>query len=237
MSKLLLLFALLSPSEVYGQLRVGIIDSGLDLHDPRFTKVLCKEGHRDFSGHGIIDSDGHGTHVAGLIKKYAKDANYCLVIYKFYHTEWSTPPEAFDEALQYALRDNLDIINISGGGPIFHISEYNAIMDHPEVKVVTAAGNEGADLAKQPYFPAAYPLSNVYAIGNGKDYEDKAPTSNYGTRVMYWEDGQKVESTYPLWKCGFHDRPKGKDCRAKLSGTSMSSAIYTGKWVGSGGLQ
>jgi subtilisin family serine protease len=111
------------------------------------------------------------------------------------------------------------------------MSEYEAIAAHPEVRVFVAAGNEGADLAVKPYFPAAYPLSNIYAIGNGFSEEDRAPTSSFGKRVKYWEDGQNVESSFPLWKCGYYDRPAGKDCQVKLSGTSMSAAIFTGKWL------
>lgn len=229
----MLMFIISLITATQAQTRVGVIDSGLDLNDPRFESVLCKDGnHRDFSGHGINDSNGHGTHVVGLIAKYAKKANYCVVIYKYYHSGWSTPPEAFAEALDFALNDNIDILNISGGGTKFHIEEYESIKAHPEVKIFAAAGNEGEDFATTPYFPAAYPLDNIYAIGNGKDKDSKASTSGYGGRIRYWEDGQLAESTFPLWKCGFYDRPKGKDCRVKLSGSSMSAAIFTGKWLG-----
>jgi subtilisin family serine protease len=46
-------------------LRVAILDSGIDLEHPvfRHTKPICK----DFTGNGIADAHGHGTHCASTL--------------------------------------------------------------------------------------------------------------------------------------------------------------------------
>jgi hypothetical protein len=54
--------------------RVAVIDTGLNLKDSRFTH-LCKDGHYDLSDTSIEDTEGHGTHIASLIQKYAGDSN------------------------------------------------------------------------------------------------------------------------------------------------------------------
>lgn len=227
---LLMLLIVLAPIESLGKtLRVGVLDSGLDLKDPRFKKILCADGHKDFTGFGILDSNGHGTHVVGLIQRYAEDADYCLVIYKYYHPNGQKTD--FVEAIKYAMSDNIDVLNVSGGGAVFDKMEYDAIKSHPHIRVVAAAGNEGKDLEDQPYFPAAYPLNNILAVGNGETAQLKSSTSNFGDRVLFWEDGQSVESFRPLWKCGDYTRKGVENCKAKLSGTSMSCAKFTGKFI------
>src|SRR5690606_17888997 len=69
---------------------IAVIDTGISdkLKDGKF---LCKMGHKDFTGTGLNDVHGHGTHVSGLIHQHAaktadwnKSANYCQVILKYW---------------------------------------------------------------------------------------------------------------------------------------------------------
>lgn len=97
-------------------IRVGVIDTGLDLEDPRFIGHLCYSGHSDFTGDGIQDDMGHGTHIVGLITKYARNSNYCLVILKYYGKNLSNVP-AYQAALREAIHQHLDVVNLSLNGP------------------------------------------------------------------------------------------------------------------------
>lgn len=58
---------------------IGVIDSGLDpVHDMfRKANISCKSY---VPGESFLDNDGHGTHVAGIIRQFAPDAR--LNIYK-----------------------------------------------------------------------------------------------------------------------------------------------------------
>jgi subtilisin family serine protease len=140
-------------------IKVAVIDTGFDFNSD-WNKVgadqdgvklikpkLCKEGHKDFTNTGIVDRHGHGTHVAGIIAKFAQNANYCLVIIKYYdptRQEGVSNLESSIKALQYANQIGVDVVNYSGGGLEFSLEEYKAVkklLDKGTI-FVAAAGNE-----------------------------------------------------------------------------------------------
>lgn len=207
---LLILSALLTLANA--TIKVAIVDTGLDLTDPRFTPYLCKEGHRDFTGEGIKDINGHGTHIAGIAKSNEKC--YCLVILKYYTDRDSAELnlmhsiDAFEEAVKY------DIVNFSSSGSEPNDYEYQLIKSHPNTLFVVAAGNNKRNLDLYPTYPGCYNLKNIILVGN-----KGSSSSNYGNAVKAWEYGDDVLSTLP------HNR------QGRLSGTSMAAAIHTHKLI------
>lgn len=109
---LILLFPLFVQAK---QITVAVIDTGFDYFKKNQVR-LCPTGHKDFSGTGLNDISKvkHGTNVSGLIDKYAKNANYCQLIYKFYGAKNNlvSSMAAFEEAIAA----KVDIINYSAGG-------------------------------------------------------------------------------------------------------------------------
>lgn len=206
-----------------GTIKVAVIDTGFDLGDPRFQGHLCQDGHHDFTQRGLGDVSGHGTHVAGLIAANAGKADYCLMVLKYYDAEAPGKVNAGNEteAFRWAADHGADIVNLSGGGPALIESEYLVIKGHPEMTFIVAAGNEHADVTEPGggYYPAAIPLPNVIVIGNGTSARERCESSNFGKRVDYWIDGRDVDSTLPGGK------------RGRMTGTSMSTAIWTGRFV------
>jgi hypothetical protein len=205
-------------------IRVAVLDTGLDLNDPRFKDHLCKSGHRNFvTNQSIEDNHGHGTFIVGRIQKYAGNANYCMAIYKYYQD--GAPDTVNDhrevEAIKAAIDGGANIVNISGGGPGFDEEEALLIKNSPNALFVVAAGNEGAniDISGHEYYPASLPYNNIVAVGGIDRYGQRMPESNYGKKISAKELGQNVESTLPNGQTG------------TLSGTSMSTAIHTGKIV------
>ena len=203
--------------------RVVVLDTGLNLADPRFSQVLCKDGHMDFTGRGIEDTNGHGTHVAGLIKTYAKDANYCLIIVKYY-TDRSALAN-YLPALEYAVSLHPDFINISGGGPGWDDREYAAVCEAKanHTKFVVAAGNDNS-IDNTDYYPAGYREDNIVVVGAlESDGYNRARYSNYGSVVTAWEIGQ-VTSTLP-------------NGEGMMKGTSQATAIHMGKMLNKKGTR
>ena len=204
-------------------LRVAIVDTGLDLDDPRFRDLLCDGTHKNFVGGKMIDDYGHGTHIAGLIKQYAGSKNYCLLIYKFYSDANPGSVNLSNEisAIQLAISSGADIINLSEGGPEFDEREYILIKDNPGVLFISAAGNDGKDLDKpeNEYYPSSYFLDNQVVVSSLTADGKRAPTSNYGNLVTEKEIGDHVLSTLPNGKTGY------------MGGTSQAAAIHTGKIV------
>lgn len=215
---------------------VAVIDTGL-AEDLLNSKFLCDTGHKDFTGTGLADNQGHGTHVSGLIDQYAKgltigkanmkhiistSANYCQVILKFYDPKQKNPDAMEQElqALRTAIELKVDIINFSGGGTQYNATEAFLIKKalNLGIKVVVAAGNEGSDLDKVPYFPACVD-NRLYVVGNMTEPNTMAESSNYGNKVNTWEYGTNVIS-YGT-----------KDRIAIMTGTSQSAAIKSGKLI------
>jgi cell wall-associated protease len=211
-------------------LRVAVIDTGLDRNDPRFEGKLCAKGHYNFveRNEDTKDEDGHGTYIAGLITKYAHNASYCLLIYKFYNDSATGPINSGNAilALKMALKEGAHLVNMSFGGPEFQEQEYVAIKEAPTVLFIAAAGNEGKEL-KAPYgfYPASYELPNIVVVGatdshkkcSAKPQDCRLDASNYGTRVTAWEQGVGPIYYFPNGVWG------------GMVGTSISTAIYTGR--------
>lgn len=201
-------------------LRIAVIDTGLDLKDSRFK--LCYDGHKDFTGDGLKDTNGHGTHIAGLIQQYAGSKGYCLVILKFF-ARGATAQQNISreiEAIKEAARLKVDIINLSISGAAFSKEEYEALKAIPQTPVLVAAGNDGKDLNVTSFYPASYNLANIIPVGaldhKGKD---RLKSSNYGKIVLTWEIGENVKSTFPNGFSGY------------MTGTSQATAVATGKLV------
>lgn len=205
--------------------KVAIIDTGLDLSDVRFKDVLCRDGHWNFveNSPNTFDTHGHGTHVAGLIKRYAEDANYCLVILRYYskHLPNSVILANSIAAIRHAKDIGVNFINYSAGGNYFSEEEYLAIRDLEDITFVAAAGNDNKniDYLENYYYPASYRLKNVVVVGNIDKQGNKVSSSNYGRKVTAWENGENSYSELPNGKYGY------------MTGTSQATAIFTGKLV------
>lgn len=207
-------------------IKVAVIDTGLDIYDPRFSSVLCKTGHKDFTNTTLNDTLGHGTHIAGLIKQYAKKSNYCLVILKYFNEGDNGFQNLINlnMALREAVAQGVTIVNYSGGGPEFNEREYLTLHESTKVTFIVAAGNNGSniDLEKNFYYPASYNLSNIISVGALNKDGSKLEASNFGKSVDAWELGKAV-STVPCV-------PR-RVCMAEMMGTSQATAIHTGKYI------
>jgi thermitase len=211
-----------SAHEPCSQIKVAIVDTGLDLNDPRFQGNLCDFGHKDFTGEGIEDKIGHGTFVAGLIKNHIKKANYCFMILKYYSRIATSHMTIENEvmALRYAVENGATIVNLSGGGETFVEEESLIIKSHPEVLFSVAAGNENKnlDMKGNYFYPASLTYKNIFVAGSIDSDHEKSIRSNYG-KMVYWEVGENVKSFLPNGEEGY------------MSGTSMSTAILSAKIV------
>lgn len=215
-------------------LKIAVVDTGLDRNDPRFSKILCKMGHRNFTN-GTTDTQdthGHGTHIVGLIKQYAGESGYCLVILKFYDAMASGDKNLNSsiEAFKWASQIGVDIVNFSGGGSSYVSSEHEAIQAAKKTVFVVAAGNESQDIRmpQNKYYPASYELPNVFVVGNIKKEGFRVPSSNYGDPRIIWEVGENLISTMP---CNNVKADLYSNCEGKMTGTSQATAVHTGKLV------
>lgn len=194
-------------------LRVMVIDSGIDSNHPDLKRYISKEGsEKDW--HDVI---GHGTHIAGIIA-----SSHCprlkIISCKFTTDELYPPMDSVD-CFKRALNSNIDIINFSAGGGYYEKDEEKVIKAASDkgIKIFVAAGNSNKDLGSPcwGYFPACLIHDNLTVVGSLRGLNEKAYSSNYGRVGMVWEIGNEVIST----------RPGGG--YAVMSGTSQATAMHT----------
>jgi len=252
-SLLFILFPALAASD---PLRVVILDTGLDLNDFRFHGLLCKKGHRNFTGTELntIDNYGHGTHITGIVKNNTYTRNYCLIIVKYFNYE----SENYEKALKYSVSLKPEIIVFASYGEDVNFEEQLLIKVNKAIIFIVAAGNKGVVLNntynddivrhcneenkclytkehqlyvepskwERASYPASYNFCNVYSVGNLTKEGIRNPSSNWGTVVDAWEVGTDIESTIPDIT-----PPVNYDEQMLMTGTSQAAAKFAARVI------
>lgn len=235
---------------------VAIIDTGIDISHPALKNSLWtnekeakgKPGKDDdVRGkddtikddlHGydfarntgdLVDSHGHGTHIAGIItgNTLVNDPfrGVCpgvkIMGLRYYNEKASGDENLRNtiKAINYAIDHGANIINYSGGGAMYSSAEFQALKraEDKGILVVAAAGNEMADADKNFFFPAAYDLKNIISVTAIDSRGKILPSSNWGvSKVHVAAPGNSILSTLPNNSYGF------------MTGTSQATAFVTG---------
>ncbi|MCC6832623.1 MAG: S8 family serine peptidase [Thermoleophilia bacterium] len=199
---------------------VAVLDTGIDGTHPALREAVAIRTSRSFTSDGnpFDDTEGHGTHVAGIIG--ARDAGSGVVgvsasrmlIVKVADTTGRASTSTLVRGIRYATARGARIINISFGGGGYSPLEQEAI-DAAAAKgvlVIAAAGNSGRARRE---FPGAY--RHVLAVAAVDATGRPITTSTSGQQVALSAPGADVLSTAP----GGYGR---------LSGTSMAAAVVSG---------
>lgn len=203
-------------------IKVLIVDTGVSSSHKALSDLFCSEEDSLDTGSGkkVIpeDTEGHGTHVAGIIRALAGDEGYCLAFCKYYYKQNKEMVGIYNtiRCLKHANDIGAEYINYSSGGSSFLEKERNAIKALIGA-FYTAAGNDGVDIDSKTrsYYPAAYHLPNEVAVGSVDSQCDRTSTSNYGKDVVFFLGDEVYSSTL-----------NGK--KEYMSGTSMATAVALG---------
>lgn len=149
--------------------------------------------HREFIGEDIkvynydgpaSDNDGfrnHGTGILSIIISGEKLKDRLSVKHKYLIC--SDYKNYNLRCYELALKTKAHVVNYSGGGVGYIKAEEELIkqLSNAGTKMFFAAGNEGRDIAKYPYYPASFATkyTNITAVENVNSSGERYPNSNY----------------------------------------------------------
>ena len=197
--------------------KIAIIDSGIDAGHPELAKHVVAA--RTFvGGKATVDTQGHGTFVAGLIGATVNDGvgiaglfpSAQLIIAKVVTAQRTIPVDAEAKAIRWAVDQGARVINMSLGGvrdPLhpgrdtFSEAEAAAVayaVAH-HVVVVAAVGN-GDQSPREPWHFASYPAALPHVLGVSAFAED-GTVPDFSNRDAVYNDitapGEAILSTLP----------------------------------------
>ena len=194
-------------------IRVGVIDTGI-AQNPDLIDNLATGWNFDDNNTDTNDTDGHGTHVAGIMGAKGDNdigvsgvcKNIEIVPLKISNIFNSWPTGNVISAITYAdnlwgTADQIDLLNFSGGGFPYNTNLYNAINNFRGLFVISS-GNDGKDIDSKPDYPASFTCDNIIVVGALNSNGERSDFSNYGeTTVDIYAPGSKILSTYPTELC------------------------------------
>lgn len=153
------------------KIKIAILDSGIDKNHEDLKDIIKGEFNAIYPGKPIIDELGHGTAVAGIIAAQNNNIgivgvspNVELYSVKILDRNGSGSVEDFVAGIEWAIDNNVDIINLSFGisrdKPLLRESIDKAISQG--IIIVASGGNTYGDKVD---YPASYPeVISVTAI-------------------------------------------------------------------------
>ncbi len=224
---------------------IAVIDSGADLSHPDLIGNLWVNEDEvagdgiDNDGNGVIDDIhgyhaaddhgnpidgvGHGTHVAGTIGAVGNNNEGVTGVMQKARimpiridSNGRITTDGAIRGVLYASKMGAAITNNSWGGPRLNKATEDAFRASPALHIA-AAGNNGTDTDRNPFYPMAFDIPNMVAVGATDHNDRKASFSNYGKEsVDVTAPGRDIYSTKNGG--GYHS----------LSGTSMASPFVAG---------
>jgi len=202
--------------------KVAIFDTGVANHED-----LTISGGVSFVDYttSYSDDNGHGSHVAGIISAnnnklgvvgIAPSAEIYAV--KILNQNGGGNYSNVIAALEWAIDNNINIINMSLGGNADNMALHTAIQEatNAGIIIVAAAGNNGIGEDTITY-PARYP--EVVSVGAVDENYNVASFSSRGPELDIVAPGKSVLSTI------------NDGTYATMSGTSMAAPYVTGAFA------
>lgn len=155
-----------------------------------------------------MDRGSHGTHVAGIVGAVRDNdqgiagvsPHVSLMALKGISDKGTGFLSDLIEAVYYAIDNGAHVINASwgSGGYSVLLREAIAYGARHDVLFVAAAGNNGRDIDRKPFYPASYDLDNIISVGSSDSTDARSDFTNYGYRsVDLFAPGSHIISTVP----------------------------------------
>ena len=197
---------------------VAVIDSGVayehpDLEDNMWDGENCKDDAGIFLGgcnHGYDYAEddktplpydsSHGTHVSGTIAALKNNGKGVIGVapnVKIMAIRFGFDTVSEVRAINFAINNDVKIINASYGGPSFSQAEHDAIEAFKNAGglFINSAGNDTSDNDSVAKYPANYDLDNILVVAATDQSDALASFSNFGlTQVDISAPGVNIAS-------------------------------------------
>ena len=196
--------------------RVAIVDSGIDSSLPDFAGRIV-DARSFVGGNPLLDTEGHGTFVAGEIAANLDTQGIVgiaytsqLLIAKVVKPDGTIPLQAEAAAIRWAADQGARVINLSLGGvrdPLhpnrdtYSAIEANAVAyAYAKGALLVAAVGNGDEAFSQPWPFASYPAALPHVVGvSALTHLGNVP--DFSNRDAIYNDlsapGQGIFSTFP----------------------------------------
>lgn len=203
---------------------VGMIDSVINTQHPAFQHHQDARNRvvsRNFLDEDVTSPSGHGTAVAGLLTGQGPELTPLLPDGRLYSASVIYSQDAYHqgatvvhllEALDWLMRQDLAVINMSLTGPPNRLLERGIIaVQNSGTVIVAAAGNEG------PHGPLRYPAAyeNVVGVTAVDRKRSIYRWANQGEHVDFAAIGVSVPTA------------RGDGSFGRESGTSMATPVVS----------
>jgi subtilisin family serine protease len=205
------------PPTTLSPVKVAIVDSGIDCSLPEFQGRIADK--RSFvGGDPCVDSEGHGTFIAGIIAANLDTQGIVgiaytsqLLIAKVVRADGTIPLDAEAAAIRWAADSGAQVINLSLGGvrdPVkpdrdtYSTVEANAVAyAYAKGALLVAAVGNGDEAFTEPWPFASYPAALPHVLGvSALTHSGNVP--DYSNRDAVFNDisapGSGLFSTFPL---------------------------------------
>jgi subtilisin family serine protease len=201
--------------------KVAVLDTGIDINHRDLENAIIDT--EDFTGDGVEDFNGHGTHCAGIIGARLNDVGFVgvapksqLLAGKVLGNDGRGDLSRIAEGIDWAVQKGAHIISMSLGGTVssnilfkaIHMALTNGVF------VICAAGNEGSLFQNSIGYPGRY--GSVITVASHDRNGNRSGFSSSGGEIDIMAPGSNIWSTY---KNGGY---------AELSGTSMATPFIAG---------
>ena len=203
------------------EVRVAIIDTGcdVDLVNKYYpNKIIETYNVLEDSTEIMLDTNGHGTHIAGTIAE-GTPSNVKIIPIKVSIGSRQRITDIIAAINYVVYYEKADVMNMSFGSYGYSTALYNAIESANQKNIISvaAAGNSNNS---SKHYPAAF--DNTISIASVDFQLKKSSFSNYGSTIDFTAPGTAIKSTLSsnMSLSGGND---GDDDFETLSGTSMAT--------------
>ncbi|MFS1511209.1 S8 family peptidase [Chengkuizengella sp. SCS-71B] len=202
-------------------IKISVIDTGVDFNHPDLKEQLRRGFNFIYPHMPPWDDNGHGTHIAGTIAASNENMGvvgtapraelYPIKAFDYRGTAYSSD---IIQAIEWSIRNQMNIINMSFGMSNRSQSLLDAIKQANELGIITVASSGNDGKRENVDYPARF--TPTISVGATSTKKRLASFSNKGKNIDIYAPGERIFSTWPNRKY------------AELNGTSMATSHVSG---------